>query len=515
VQNSQANALMSKRIMTGLKIADIESSAVHFEPNAPIRLTVAAKVAFPDGTMTASGLRREAARGRLVVERIAGKDFTTLEHVERMRMLCRVQAKELIFTSRKTRYVGRKIISQSVWIIKDGGRHIATGCVAGVTETKPPREAEQALADYIARKYQPARLHRDLEEIDCADVLSIYFADVGEPGDQFEIAARVGRLNEFWGGKMLSEVNAHTCAAYVKHRGNKGGARRDLETLRAAINHHSKEGFHRGMVRVSLPPKGEARDRWLLRKEAAALIWHCWRHREKQTIHTGRSKGSAIFTDRRPLRHVARFILIGLYTGTRAGAIATASPYAEPGRSFVDLERGIFFRKAIGKRVTKKRQTPAPIPPRLLAHMRRWKERKLIAACFVEFNGKPVASVKKGFQSAVRLAGIPGKVTPHTLRHTAATWLMQRGVPIWEAAGFLGMSPEVLQGTYGHHHPDYLQGAATAIGQKSRYVSVVESVVDSGTTNDKKKKSNDYWSEWQDLNLRPLRPERAVSLSAS
>lgn len=27
---------------------------------------------------------------------------------------------------------------------------------------------------------------------------------------------------------------------------------------------------------------------------------------------------------------------------------------------------------------------------------------------------------------------------------TAATWLMQRGVPIWEAAGFLGLSPEVL-----------------------------------------------------------------------
>ncbi|WP_334538387.1 hypothetical protein [Bradyrhizobium sp. AZCC 2230] len=49
-------------------------------------------------------------------------------------------------------------------------------------------------------------------------------------------------------------------------------------------------------------------------------------------------------------------------------------------------------------------------------------------------------------------------MTPHTLRHSAATWLMQRGVPTWEAAGFLGMSPEVLQDTYGHHHPDFLQG---------------------------------------------------------
>jgi hypothetical protein len=89
---------------------------------------------------------------------------------------------------------------------------------------------------------------------------------------------------------------------------------------------------------------------------------------------------------------------------------------------------------------------------------------------------------------------------------TAATWLMQRGVPIWEAAGFLGMSPEVLQQVYGHHHPDHLQGAAAAIGQKRRFVSVV----DSGAATDQKKKPNDSWSEWQDSNLRPLLPESSA-----
>jgi integrase len=227
-------------------------------------------------------------------------------------------------------------------------------------------------------------------------------------------------------------------------------------------------------------------------------------------VHFGKSKGDPVNTNRRPLRHTARFILIGIYTGTRAGAIASASPYAEPGRSYVDLERGIFYRKPIGKRATKKRQTPAPIPPRLLAHLRRWKERKLIATCFVEFNGKPVASVKKGFKSAVGLARLSGKVTPHTLRHTAATWLMQRGVPVWEAAGFLGMSPEVPQETYGHHHPDHLRGAAIAIGQKDRLVSVAETVAGLTKDRNQKKKSNDIWSEWQDLNLRPLRPERSA-----
>ncbi|OSI74982.1 hypothetical protein BSZ21_05345 [Bradyrhizobium canariense] len=63
-------------------------------PDAPLRLSIAAKLAFPDGSMTASGLRREAARGRLRIWRIAGKDFTTLNEIKRMMELCRVPAKE-------------------------------------------------------------------------------------------------------------------------------------------------------------------------------------------------------------------------------------------------------------------------------------------------------------------------------------------------------------------------------------------------------------------------------------
>lgn len=379
---------------------------------------------------------------------------------------------------RPARRKAGKLIGSAVWIIKDGDRHIATGCLAKPGDTAAPKEAQQALSQYIATKYRPERRNKDIEDIDCADVLSIYLSDIGAAGNEFDdLTARIGRLNEFWGGKMLADVNASSCAGYVQHRGNTGGSRRDLEALRAAINHHAKEGLHRGSVRVSLPPKGERRDRWLERREAAALIWHCWRYREQQKGHAGPKKGSSIATDRRPLRHIARFILIGIYTGTRAGAIATASPVQEEGMSFVDLDRGIFYRKAIGRKSTNKRQTPAPIPRRLLLHMRRWKRLKLIAKCFVEFNGKPVASVKKGFRSGVRLAGLPGKVSPHTLRHTAATWLMQRGAPLWEAAGFLGMSVEVLQENYGHHHPDYMQGAATAITAKTRHVSVVETVV--------------------------------------
>ena len=159
------------------------------------------------------------------------------------------------------------------------------------------------------------------------------------------------------------------------------------------------------------------------------------------------------------MQHVARFILLALYTGTRAAAVASASPTRAEGRSWVDLDRGLFYRLAEGARATNKRQPPVPLPDSLLAHLRRWNAQGIANTHFVEWNGKPILSVKTGFQTAVRGAGLEGRVTPHTLRHTAATWLMQNGVALWEAAGFLGMSKEILERTYGHHHPDHLKGA--------------------------------------------------------
>src|SRR4051812_11799534 len=63
---------------------------------APLRLEVAVKLAFPHGGMTVAGLRRERARGNLVTEFIAGKEFVTLHEIEKMRELCRVPAKESV-----------------------------------------------------------------------------------------------------------------------------------------------------------------------------------------------------------------------------------------------------------------------------------------------------------------------------------------------------------------------------------------------------------------------------------
>jgi integrase len=159
--------------------------------------------------------------------------------------------------------------------------------------------------------------------------------------------------------------------------------------------------------------------------------------------------------------------------GVRNGA-----PVAQQGRSFIDLDRGTFYRLAIGKQASNKRQPPVPLPPRLLSHLRRWRDTGIAKQHFVEFNGQPVKSVKTAFKSAFSLTQLEGKISPHTLRHTAAVWLMQLCVSAWEAAGFLGMSEKTLREVYGHHHPDYLHGAAYAMSA-TKPLSLVNSLVSS------------------------------------
>jgi integrase len=68
-----------------------------------------------------------------------------------------------------------------------------------------------------------------------------------------------------------------------------------------------------------------------------------------------------------------------------------------------------------------------------------------------------VKDIDKAFRNVAKAAGLPD-VTPHVLRHTAATWLMQLGTDKWEAAEYLGMTAKQLDETYGHHHPDHLLG---------------------------------------------------------
>jgi integrase len=365
-----------------------------------------------------------------------------------------------------------KLRKRSMWVIRDGARKISTGCTRGERA-----DAERTLARYIAAKYQPSRQRdRDPAETLVLDVLNLYLSEVAaQHARPEETKQRILTLADFWQPYMLTDIDGKLCREYVKSRVGQpwksskpeitnrpartvtdATARRELEDLRAAINHHIGEGRCSQLISIILPQKSEPRVNWLTRSQAARLIRAAWRAKQVFRDKT---------TQREVGKHIARFILVGLYTGTRHASICSAALRPAIGRGYVDLEHGVFYRRAQGARETKKRQPPIRLDGRLLAHLRRWQRLGISVHSVIEWNGKPVRSVRKGFANAVRAAGLEN-VTPHTLRHTAATWAMQNGADLWQAAGYLGMTVETLEAVYGHHHPDHQVGAAAAIARR-------------------------------------------------
>jgi integrase len=73
-----------------------------------------------------------------------------------------------------------------------------------------------------------------------------------------------------------------------------------------------------------------------------------------------------------------------------------------------------------------------------------------------------IGDIKKGFAAACKRAGLEG-VTPHVLKHTTASWIIQSGSSFDEAAEFLATSAKVLRETYAHLHPEHQQGVADAL----------------------------------------------------
>jgi integrase len=80
----------------------------------------------------------------------------------------------------------------------------------------------------------------------------------------------------------------------------------------------------------------------------------------------------------------------------------------------------------------------------------------------VEYRSGPVVSVKSGFGAACRRAKLAG-VTPHVLRHSAVSWMVQAGVPFQVIGAYAAMSAKMVEVRYGHHSQDYLRQASDAL----------------------------------------------------
>jgi integrase len=305
------------------------------------------------------------------------------------------------------------------WTIIDGRFHRRTGF--GAADTGP---AERALRDYIEGKHKPAEGPNPL----LADVLAAYAEEhIQHVVSGKHILYDIGHLNRWWGTKKVSEISAASTRSYTASRNAGASARRELAFLNAAIQHWKAN--HAPMMptpKIKLPPKPQPRQDFMTRSEAARFLWAA-----------------------RRTPHLARFFLIGWYTGSRRSVITGLK------WSMVNLETGIMQRKERGAVQTKKRSPPVKMGDRLLCHLRRWRRIDSGTGYIVHYRGAPIHRPIRSWERARLAAGLPEHVVPHILRHSRATILMKNGVSLWDASKQLGMSVAVLEAVYGHWHPDF------------------------------------------------------------
>jgi integrase len=328
------------------------------------------------------------------------------------------------------------------------------------------RAAQAAFEDWLERRRRSRRSGPgDPAQVRVADILTDYLEEHGaavaspqtlaysiEPLAAFfapdtMATLTTGRIKAYWTWRRQWSVKTTRDKAtgqVVKKETVKRGASSDgtiirelAGTLRPAIEHAIKQRrLRQGEYYVPVPSAPPGRDYWITRPEAAALV------RETRR-------------DPRARLHLPLYALLALYTGQRRGAILDLTWQQ------VDLVRGRIDFNPPGRRQTKKKRPIIPVPRSLLAALRR-AHKRASSPFVIAYRGEKLASVRTGFDSAAGRAGIPD-CTSHVLRHTCATWMAQRGVPLREIAGYIGHSETRTTELYSHHHPDFMRQARSAL----------------------------------------------------
>ena len=350
----------------------------------------------------------------------------------------------------------------SVYVIKDNGAEISTGA-------SNADAAEKSLGLYLTEKarkqfldidsYAPKESH----EVTCDDVLAAYIeGHVPTLLSPESVGWRVKALLPFWGAVKLSQINGQVSRRYWKYRDGKkeGTIKRELGVLQAAINYCYREGIITSAPVLVMPKVDVTEKRWLTRTE---MYW---------LLRGARS----LRPDAR--QQATRFIIAGRYTGSRKGVLLnTRLDMRSLTSGYIDVEQGIFYRGAINQTKSNKRKPTVRIPRQLGVFLKIWKNNG--SRWLVENNGGlRLKDVKKSFESAARQAeriaaengynlDLTG-LTPHSLRHTAVTWAMANGGDVYSISGFFGLTVEMIERVYGHHHPDHQSSALAAIEGKGR-----------------------------------------------
>lgn len=291
--------------------------------------------------------------------------------------------------------------------------------------TSDPVEARKRADQFVAQ--------RDLIRIDeptvsaiCNAYLETRKPHLARPENlEFSLA----RIKDGLGNIHPSMISQTTVNEYARKRKRANATVvRELKCLRAALA-WARDNLGTPAPRFRMPvPDSQPRNRWLTKDEARKLIAACTAH------------------------HIELFVRLALATGARSNAILELT------WDRVDLDKG---RINLGESVGKKRRAIVPVNDQLKAALH---DAANIRATdhVIEYHGKPVGSIKKSLARAGETAGV-GRIGSHVLRHTAATWMVQDGIPYEQIARYLGATVAMVENTYGHHSPDYLARASKAL----------------------------------------------------
>ncbi len=355
----------------------------------------------------------------------------------------------------KLKFLDKRKCFYIVWTENGRSRERSTG-------TADSAEAQVQFAAFLhrfTRKLGP----RDPADVLVTDLLTDYLESLDPGTSEAERAAyAVVPLAEFFAGRTLSEFPAHIDRYSDWRRRSASTIRRELGIVQSAVSHSLKAQTLTRGVTFERPPDSPARERWLTRSEAAALIAGAlgfapvyYDIRKRHPLKWRRVA--------RPQYHLARFILIGLYTGRRKEAILSLRwPKVDLFRRKIDFKRD-------GVAENKKKRGQCTIPHRLLPHLRRGKLHPHDVGHVITWEGSSIDDIKTAFSNAANRVHLE-KVTPHTLKHTCATWLMQSGKDVFKISDFLATSVPTLLKHYGHHNPDHQSEIADAISARPQNV---------------------------------------------
>ena len=220
--------------MVGLRQAceEAASDSEDIKPDTMLRLAIAARVAFPDRSMSVAALRREGAAKRLRVYRIAGKDFTTLADIQNMKEAaasCQEQAKAPISTCGKPS--DPVAFGDGLSSTESSGKRIeqSTGAFEGDRAA-----AEKFFAEYLAGKHVPNFGRGHPAEVLIVDVLA-YYGEHKVPNaarEGFKLAATLSNLGTFFADKTVDDITPQLCEDYVKWRIGQGDIRFTLDATK-------------------------------------------------------------------------------------------------------------------------------------------------------------------------------------------------------------------------------------------------------------------------------------------